>query len=894
MASQPPTAQKSSSRWGSFLAGVESRLDTILADEDTRAPPAKTDGGTQEQPGKKDGMAVPPAAKPTPSRTASTNRAQERLNEKLAKALANRNLKKGDTSVTPSGAPSRTGSPANVAASPRTSSDIQRELKHEQDAKNEQGKSEQEMASGEAVTVNGMSEHHEPQEQASEATLTEHQPTAQSPVAAAEDTKDEPSLPRPSTDSRGSISTRQSLELTRATTPNGTDSPKMNGIVVDSSLKIPEEYEKMMEQMRSDYEAAELRRQEETHIYLERIDALQSKLQYLTKEAAEMAKNTSAEAQPGSIEHKMAAKDEKIALLIEEGQKLSQTELKHMSIIKKLRAKSTEDDKVVADFKRTTEKHEKSAREAQERAKRAESAEKRALEKLKSLGKIEKDLENVRAERDVKESLVQDLQIELSQATSAAKEAEVRANAEALEAEKRYAAELTDELSSIKTEKELADKQHQHELRELKEKAEREKERARVAEMERQGEQSILESRLEAYRARAEEASAGQSGDVQAKLLRQIETLQNQYAVASENWQGIEGSLLSRVTTLEKERDDIAKREADIRRKTRETSLRCRRMEEELERVNAKSEDMDLELSSRSTQVATLNERLTKSEAEVTAAREDLKVEREAWEARQAQRIEEEKARMREETARSNTPDTLYHQFRTESPTIHNRTRKSSNADRSPHTRRIQGLAISGATSHPSNERPLSRRSSSQPLHNLQTSNLEHQRPVSRHDSLSTVPQLSVNNGVPGTPSAYDNDDFFDVQTPGTPERTINDVISASTAGAGPSVQLVERMSAAVRRLESEKASHKDELSRLSGQRDEARDQIVGLMKEVEEKRGWESRVKELEKEMKGVEERYLTTLEMLGEKSERVEELKADVQDLKGMYRELVDSTMR
>ncbi len=323
-------------------------------------------------------------------------------------------------------------------------------------------------------------------------------------------------------------------------------------------------------------------------------------------------------------------------------------------------------------------------------------------------------------------------------------------------------------------------------------------------------------------------------------------------------------------------------------------SMKSRRMEEELERAVAKTEDMDHELSSCSTQLATFNERLIKSEAEVTAAKEDLKAEREAWEARQAQRIEEEKARIREETARSNTPDTLYQQFRTESPTIHNRTRKSSNADRSPHARRIQGLAITGATSHPSHDRPLSRRSSSQPLHNLQTSNFEHQRPVSRHDSLSTVPQLSVNNGVLGTPSVYENDDFFDVQTPATPERTINDVISASTVGAGPSVQLVERMSAAVRRLESEKASHKDELSRLSGQRDEARDQIVGLMKEVEEKRGWESRVKELETEMKGVEERYLTTLEMLGEKSERVEELKADVQDLKGMYRELVDNTMR
>ena len=243
------------------------------------------------------------------------------------------------------------------------------------------------MASKISVTVNGSSE-----DQTSEATSIGLPRIVQSPVAAIEDTKDEGSILRPSTDSRGSTSTRQSLELTGATTPNATDSPNMDGVVADSSMKKPEEYENMIEQMRSDYEAAELRRQEETHIYLERIDALQSKLQYLTKEATEAAKNASAEAQSGSIEHKMAVKDEKIALLIEEGQKLSQTELKYMSIIKKLRGKSTEDDKVVAELKGTTEKHEKSAREAQDRAKRAESAEKRALERLKSLGRIEKDL----------------------------------------------------------------------------------------------------------------------------------------------------------------------------------------------------------------------------------------------------------------------------------------------------------------------------------------------------------------------------------------------------------------------------------------------------------------------------------------------------------------------
>ena len=565
MASQPNTSQKSS-RWGSLIAGLESRLDTILADEDTVKAQKKNEAVVQEQPGKQDGMAVSATSKPSvPSRTSSTNRAQDRLNERLAKAMANKNLgKKGDGSVTTSGVPSRTTSPANAPASPRTSSEVPREAKAADDSKSKEDKAL------EHPLIDGTGSEKETKDNASEKAISIPEPTGQSPVITVEGVEEETNLPRRSTDSRGSMSTRQSLELTRATTPSALGSPKLNGIVIDPSLKMPEEYEKVIEQLKSDNETAELRRQEETHTYLEQIDALQAKLQYLTKEAAEIAKNASAEAKPGSLEQKVAVKDEKIALLIEEGQKLSQTELKHMSIIKRLRAKANDDEKAVAEFKRMADKYEKAAREAREKANRAESAEKRASDKVKSLTRIEKELETLRADRDSKDLLIQDLQIQLSQATSAAKEAEVKANAEALESERRRAADLADELSSAKTEKDLAEKQHQYELRQLREKAEREKERARVAEIERQGELNILESRLEAYRARAEEASAGQTGDVQAKLLRQIETLQNQYAVASENWQGIEGSLLARVTALEKERDDIAKREADVRRKARE------------------------------------------------------------------------------------------------------------------------------------------------------------------------------------------------------------------------------------------------------------------------------------------------------------------------------------
>lgn len=305
--------------------------------------------------------------------------------------------------------------------------------------------------------------------------------------------------------------------------------------------------------------------------------------------------------------------------------------------------------------------------------------------------------------------------------------------------------------------------------------------------------------------------------------------------------------------------------------------------------------ELDHELSCRTTQLSSLQEKLSKSEADVAAVRNDIKIEREAWESRLALRLEEEKANIKEELVRSSS-EGLYEHFRNESPAF-NRTRKSSNAERaSPHSRRMNcfhGLAITG-TSHSSVDRPLSRRSSNPRMASHQEFQLE--GPLSRQDSTNTVPQVSVNGSIAETPSVADkDDDFFDgVHTPATPERTINDLISTSTAGAGPSVQLVERMSAAVRRLESEKASHKDELSRLSVQRDEAREQVVELMQDNEGKRKSDERVKALEEEVKSINERYLTTLEMLGEKSERAEELKADIVDLKSMYRELVESAMK
>ncbi|KAL4916242.1 TATA element modulatory factor 1 DNA binding-domain-containing protein [Aspergillus aurantiobrunneus] len=310
--------------------------------------------------------------------------------------------------------------------------------------------------------------------------------------------------------------------------------------------------------------------QEEIHGYIERIDALQSKLKYLAQEAAESARNAAATAEPGSAGRQLREKDERIALLLEEGQKLSKTEMDHRTLIKKLRQQLGENSKLRSEAKKKNDRLEKDLANAEARAKRAEAAEKRATGTLSTQTKTARDLEAVTAERDALNQTVQEMKGQLARAVSRADAAEAKANSDALEREKQRADQLDEELSSARIERDIAEEKLKGEITGLQKNIEQEKERARVLEAELKGEQSVLESKMESLRSKAEEASSGVAGDAHVKLLRQIETLQTQYAVASENWQALEGSLLSRLANVEKERDEVARREGEARRKIRE------------------------------------------------------------------------------------------------------------------------------------------------------------------------------------------------------------------------------------------------------------------------------------------------------------------------------------
>ena len=299
---------------------------------------------------------------------------------------------------------------------------------------------------------------------------------------------------------------------------------------------------------------------------------------------------------------------------------------------------------------------------------------------------------------------------------------------------------------------------------------------------------------------------------------------------------------------------------------------------------------MDHKLGEQNNELEVTRKNLNKAEEVIRATEQEFAHERETWEERLAEHVSKAKAQYQDYTG--TTLYELRHQLSTESQASLNHPRPFVDKA-SPHERRYYGTPNLGiaSTSESFQDRIMHRRPSRQPSQNSGFVTLP------RHESIQTIPRHSISNGIPSTPSGppdQQGDPFDEAVMPVTPERTINDMISVSTMAAGPSVQLVERMSASVRRLESEKASTRDELDRLSAMRDEAREQVVTLMREVEEKRTADEKLTCLQNEVTEINQRYQTTLEMLGEKSELVEELQADVADVKQMYRDLVESATR
>lgn len=310
--------------------------------------------------------------------------------------------------------------------------------------------------------------------------------------------------------------------------------------------------------------------------------------------------------------------------------------------------------------------------------------------------------------------------------------------------------------------------------------------------------------------------------------------------------------------------------------------MKAKRNEDELEESRSQLPTFRQELEEQKAKLDALQKRAEEAEAALVDARAIFEQEKQSWKSDLQLRLEQERQKYSESTS---GPASLGYN-RAESPVMSTRRGLTSEY------LGLQNLQIRRASARSINDDVptpgfLPRRPSKQPLRSAAGT-------PTRQDSMQSLKTDGGDNA--DAKSTYtDHDDFFENgMSPASPQQTLNDMVSVSTAGAGPSVQLVERMSSAVRRLESEKVATKEDISRLAAQRDEARAEIIALMREIEAKRAADAKVAELEKEVADIKARYETTLEMMGEKSEEVEELKSDIDDIKAMYRELVERTVK
>ena len=221
----------------------------------------------------------------------------------------------------------------------------------------------------------------------------------------------------------------------------------------------------------------------EAQEYLERIDALQAKLHYLVHETVSLARRVAGEATEGSADQKLAEKDERIALLMGEGQDISKADFNHLNTIKKLRAKLAADEKRFAILRRESDEAQKTTRTLHDRMRFLELALAKVRTDARGLDLIESELEEAKADNSTKDILIAELRKQVADSERFGPVDNFNGLQEQLVAQRCRVVELERALAAMEASKTLSEDQHKGNVREIEGSFERERQKARLAEL---------------------------------------------------------------------------------------------------------------------------------------------------------------------------------------------------------------------------------------------------------------------------------------------------------------------------------------------------------------------------------------------------------------------------
>ncbi|CAH2350489.1 hypothetical protein CLIB1423_01S11276 [[Candida] railenensis] len=116
-----------------------------------------------------------------------------------------------------------------------------------------------------------------------------------------------------------------------------------------------------------------------------------------------------------------------------------------------------------------------------------------------------------------------------------------------------------------------------------------------------------------------------------------------------------------------------------------------------------------------------------------------------------------------------------------------------------------------------------------------------------------------------------------------------NNYATGAIGGGNVNIQLINKMSSNIRRLEIELNTLKDENRKLAEEKEQVQKVIIEKIRVEEEIDGLKQKSEELERLLEENKKKESTMLQIIGEKSDQVEELKADVADLKDLCKQQV-----
>ncbi|XP_032369357.1 TATA element modulatory factor [Etheostoma spectabile] len=548
-------------------------------------------------------------------------------------------------------------------------------------------------------------------------------------------------------------------------------------------------------------------------------------------------------------------KEEQIIGLLEEGEKLSKQQLQHSNIIKKLRVKEKESDARMTKQQRKIKEQEEELRQLQQVLEGKEEVERQHRENIKKLNAVverqEKELGKLQAESEELLEKNRSLQAALDNCYKELAElhkAHVSRTSEAEEAALSRETQAKEQLSlayeKAQEEARMQQEALANQVADLRLALQRaEQQQARKEDYLRE-EISELQQRLQEAETRNQELSQSVTSATRP-LLRQIENLQASLGGQTASWEKLEKNISDRLADAHAQ------------------------LAVAVEKERSATEDL-LSIKSQLAALESQNSLLRQEKARLLAQLDSEKNKREKLEDESCrehvdlENLRGEHIRMLEEAKKEKL--LLTNQLEMEKMKVEQEKKKCYLAHEALKEK----------------ERKVMTHSVGEP-------------PASSTPSLSRSSSISGADNAGLHTSIFSQDDCLD-HSLGTMTMSMSmsgtNLYEAARLSGGSSV--IENLQSQLKLREGEIAQLQLEISSLERSRSVMAEELVRLTNQNDEMEEMVNDIPKLKVQLKDLEQRHNTILQMYGEKAEEAEELRLDLEDVKNMYKIQIDELLK